>query len=270
MDEIKILTTKQFNDISSQHSFDPILLTKDYYITLLLYLIKDVKGIYFKGGTALQKIFLNHSRLSEDIDFSINRDVSEVKKEIINIIKNSKIFKGITKDKRVEKFVRITIHYKGFSEEKGTIFIDLNERDILLKKPEKHGIKHFYKSFIPEFSVSSLAKEEMIAEKVRAAITRNKPRDHFDIYKIIKSKIPINFKLVKEKCEQSDSEFSVIKMFNKAKQLKNRWNNDIEELLEEKISFQEIIKTLAKHFKLKEEKDRLKKANKEQIIFTKK
>lgn len=60
-----------FEDLVSTYGFDYDLLLKDYFISVLLYLLKDVKGIYFKGGTALQKIFLNHSRISEDIDFTI-------------------------------------------------------------------------------------------------------------------------------------------------------------------------------------------------------
>jgi len=59
MAEIKKLTNDEFNDISSKLPFNSIVLTKDYYVTLILYLIREVDGIYFKGGTALQKIFLN-------------------------------------------------------------------------------------------------------------------------------------------------------------------------------------------------------------------
>ena len=101
-------------------------------------------------------------------------------------------------------------------------------------------------------------KKEIIAEKVAAAIGRNKPRDHFDIYQIIKKNIPIDMKLVKKKCEQSGNEFSIIKMFNKANKLKHRWDSDMVPLLAEEISFEEVMKTLSKHFKLKEEKEKIK------------
>ncbi len=261
MDEIKIITEKEFLDIVSRHPFSLAILTKDYYITALLYLIKDVKEIHFKGGTALQKTFLDNSRLSEDIDFSVTSDIPKVKEEITKKIKESGIFEDITENKQVEKFVRIVVHYKGFSGEKGNILIDLNERDILLRKPEKHEIKHFYKPFIPEFSISILAKEEMIAEKVRAAITRNKPRDHFDIYKIIKAKIPIDLDLVEKKCKQTGNEFNVIKMFSKANKLKNLWDEDIIPLLAEEVSFQEVMRTLSRYFKLKDEKEKQKLAS---------
>ena len=47
-------------------------------------------------------------------------------------------------------------------------------------------------------------------------------------------------------------------MFNKAKKLKNRWDEDMMDLIADNISFQEVMKNLAKYFKLKEEKEKLK------------
>lgn len=256
MDEIKAINENMINNLSGEMGFNTKVLLKDYYITAILYLIKDIEGIYFKGGTALQKIFLNYSRLSEDADFTLTKDVEEIKEKIINILEKSKLFQKITKDKDVKGFTRLVVHYRGFSDEDGVVFVDLNQRAKLLMKPEKHQIEHFYKDSIPDFSLNILAKEELIAEKVAAAIGRNMPRDHYDIYKIIRAKIPINMEMVKEKCKQSNVEFEIIKMFNKAKKLKNRWDEDLLPLLSEEASFQEVMTTLARHFKLKEEKSK--------------
>lgn len=258
MAEIKRITENELRSILAEHPFSLNMLTKDCYITLLLYLMKDIKGLHFKGGTALQKTILHHSRISEDIDFSLTEELKRVKKEIISSIKKADMFKDITEDKRVEKFTRLIVHYKGFGGEDGSVFIDINERDILLQKPKKHKIHHFYEGFIPKFEVSIVSPEELVAGKVRAAITRNKPRDHYDLYRIVKEHIPINIKLVKQKCKQADEEFGIIRMFNKAKKLKNQWDKDLVPLLTEEVSFHEVIKTLAKHFRLKEEKERAK------------
>lgn len=259
MDKIKAIDENTINDLSGETGFNTKVLLKDYYITAILYLIKDIKGIYFKGGTALQKIFLNYSRLSEDVDFTLTKDVGEIKKEITSILKNSKLFEKIAKDKDVEGFTRLIIHYKGFSNEEGVVFIDLNKRAKLSMKPEKHEIKHFYQESIPRFYFNTVAKEEMIAGKMAAAIGRNQPRDHYDLYKTIKSKIPINLAVVKKKCKQSNYEFSIIKMFNRAKKLKKRWDEDLMPLLAEEADFKDVMTTLAKYFKLKEEKEKLKK-----------
>lgn len=259
MDQIKRISDEEFRDISSRFKFDRAKLTKDYFITVLLYLIRNIEGIYFKGGTALQKIFLDNSRLSEDIDFTLTRDVSKVKKEINNVINNSKLFGNIAEDKNVEGFLRIIVYYKGFDGQKDKLFIDLTERAKPMLDTEEYEVKHFYEPNIPKYSIKTLALRELIGEKIRATITRNKPRDHFDLYKIIRAKMPIDLEIAEKKCKQVGAEFSIIKMFNKAQTLKNRWDKDMVVLLAEPVSFQEVMKFLARHFKLKEEKNSYKK-----------
>ncbi len=261
MKKIIPITEDTFNNIVAQTRFTYALMLKDYYVTIILYLLKDIKGIYFKGGTALNKIFLKYARISEDVDYTISRDLKQVEKEIREVIENSEFFHSVNHDKRVEKFTRLIAHYKGFDNEQGTIFIDLNEKANLVLKPEEHKIPHHYSENVPQFSVMTLAKKEMMAEKVAATIGRNKPRDHFDVYMILKHNQPLDLELVKKKCESSGDEFDIIKMFNKAKKLKNKWDEDMEPLLAETITFQEVMQTLAKHFKLKGEKDKLKKIN---------
>lgn len=253
MAEIKGIEKDQFNLIVVEKGFAPELLVKDYYITVLLYLLKEVKGIYFKGGTALQKTLLDYTRLSEDIDFTLDRDLEEVKKEIMNRIKETRIFSAVSKEKEVTGFTRMVVHYET-DLGKSSVFIDLNQRANLLTKPEKMKIKHFYPN-LPTFEMHCLSTNEMIAEKMAATISRNKPRDHFDLHMLLKKGYGVNQELVKEKCKQAGDEFSIIRMFNQAKKLKKRWDEDTAGLLAEPVSFQEIMGTLAKHFRLKEEKE---------------
>ena len=257
MVEIKKLVRQEFEIIAGEHKFQQKLLAKDYYITILLYLLMHINGIYFKGGTALNKTILKHSRISEDIDFTLNSPLLETRKEIINAINSSGMFGRITQDKDVDKFVRMIVPYNTEIGE-GEIFIDLNERGKLLTKPQQIEIKHFYPN-IPKFTMSCLSQDEMVAEKMAAAIGRNKPRDHYDLYQIIKREIPIDLKLVEQKCIQSRYEFNIIKMFNQGQKLHKRWKDDLEPLLADEVTFKEIMTTLAMHFNLKVEKDKYKK-----------
>lgn len=258
MDKIKDITSGELEEIASEKGFSPTIIAKDYHIVLLLYLMKNLEGAYFKGGTALQKIFLNHARMSEDIDFTVTSEIEHKIKEITEKIEETGLFGKITRDKSVEGFTRLVVRYKDQFGNEGEIFIDLNKRGKLLLKTENHEIKHFYKNALPSFEMNTLAVEEMVAEKIAASISRNAPRDHFDIYMIIKAKMPMNLEMAKKKCEGSNNEFSIIKMFNKAQKLKNRWDVDLIPLLAEETSFQEVMTTLAKHFKLKEEKEKKK------------
>ena len=214
-----------------------------------------MKGIYFKGGTAINKILLNYARLSEDVDFSIGRNLEDIKTEITQIINGKKIFGSLTKDKDVEGFTRLIVPYLELG--KGTVFIDLNKRGRLLTRPEMRSIHHFYPT-IPKFMFPCLSQKEMIAEKMAATIGRNKPRDHFDLYMLLKNHYEIDLNMVKKKCEQSGYEFSIVRMFNRARKLKKRWDEDMAALLSAQVSFLEVMTTLAKHFNLKEEKEKLK------------
>jgi uncharacterized protein len=252
--ELTKINKKLIVDVVAHTGFDYDLMLKDYYVTVVLYLLRDVKGIYFKGGTALNKIFLDYARISEDVDYSLTRSIEEVEQEIKEVVEKSTFFEKVTHDKRVHKFTRLIAHYKGFDGEDGTVLIDLNERANLLLEPETYQIPHHYPESIPTFLVLTLAQKEMMAEKMAATIGRNKPRDHYDLYMILKHKFPIDISLVQKKCQASGNEFDIVKMFNRAKKLKNRWDADLGPLLVNQVTFQEVMRTLAKEFKLKEEK----------------
>ncbi len=252
-----IIPQDELRVIAGEKGFSFAILEKDYLVTYLLFLLKDVEGIYFKGGTALNKIFLNHARLSEDLDFTVTRDIKEIETEIKKSLQDT-MFQNITHDKKVDKFIRLVVHYHLYHQE-GTIFIDLNERGKLLLPPQTHEIQHFYPEYIPAYTVKTLHTQEMMAEKMAAAIGRNRPRDHFDLYNIIKHNFSLDFDLVKKKCESSGNEFDITKMFNKAKKLKNRWDEEMEQFLQEKIPFSQVMTTLANYFRLKNAKDRKKK-----------
>lgn len=263
MDEIKKISLEYLQKISAEQQFNLKLIIKDYYITLILFLLKNMAGMYFKGGTALQKMFLDYSRLSEDIDFTVIGDMQEIKAQIEKKLDETRMFGKITKDKHVEGFLRLVVPYKFIDGEEGTVFIDLNKRAKISFHPETHIVSHFYKEHIPPFSVQTVALREMIAEKMAATIGRNKPRDHFDLYKIIEKKLEIDVSLVKKKCIESGVEFNIIKMFNNGQKLHKRWHQDMVFLLKEDIPFQKVMQTLSTHFKLKEEKDKMKKTKQE-------
>jgi len=259
--EIAQISGDELQVIAGREGFDFTQLMQDYYVTAIVFLLKDIEGIHFKGGTALQKIFLNHTRLSEDADYTVSTDIDKLRKPIEKRIKESRLFQEVTKDKDVKGYLRLVAHYRDPFGDKGTVFIDLNSRASLVLKPERNNVSHFYEGYIPAFSVSTLALKELIAEKVAAAIARNQPRDHFDIYQIIRHDLPIDMKLVEKKCRSSGDEFNIIRMFDKAKTLKNRWDKDLLPLVREEVPFETVMKTLAKRFDLAGEKKRLRNLN---------
>ncbi|MDD3264042.1 MAG: nucleotidyl transferase AbiEii/AbiGii toxin family protein [Candidatus Nanoarchaeia archaeon] len=249
MDTIKELTKDELIEIISIRGFPQLLSLKDYYIIILLYILKDIKGIYFKGGTALQLTILNYSRLSEDIDFTITREIDLLIFEIKSEINKSNFFEKIIYENKNNDFVRLVVFYKNELAD-GKIYIDLNRKAKLFLLPNKIKLNHYYKN-IPEFEFYCLDIKEMVAEKIEAAIARNKPRDHYDIYQIIKKNIEIDFELVEKKCLSSGVKFDIIRMFNRANRLHNKWKVDLIPLLRNDVNFIEVMKTIYDYFNIK-------------------
>ena len=134
---MEIINESKLSYLAGKYNLNITYLEKDFYLTYLLYLIKDIKGLYFKGGTAIYKIFLNNLRLSEDLDFTIKGDLREIEKQIREKIKSNKVFREITYDKRVEHFTRLIVHYMTPYGDKSNIIIDLNKKSKNLFKTRR-------------------------------------------------------------------------------------------------------------------------------------
>ncbi|MDO8538298.1 MAG: nucleotidyl transferase AbiEii/AbiGii toxin family protein [archaeon] len=255
-----LISKAKLQNIAAEKGFNLIYLEKDYFLTALLYLMKDIDGLYFKGGTALNKIVFNHTRLSEDLDFTCTTKISEAKKKIEQIVKeNSNLFTGLETDKESEKFTRIQVYYKSYFREKEFINVDLNSHAKTYLEPEKKQVKHFYKE-LPDFSITMLNQKELVAEKIRALFQRNQPRDYFDAYQIISSKQKIDEKLVRQKLKEIGLNYDIDKIFKNAKKIYSKWEQETS-LTNKPITYKTAITTIAKHFKYKEKKKKTKKTN---------
>lgn len=239
---MEMISEDKLRYIAGEMGLNLIYIEKDYFLTQLLYLIREVKGIYFKGGTALNKIFLEHKRLSEDLDFAANRSVNEIRIEIESLIDKVGFFTRIETDKTTKEFVRYKVYYKSYFHKESFIILDINKKASIGLKPEVRKVPNFYGISL---SVNTLNRKELIAEKVRALITRNQPRDYFDVYYISK-KWSIDMNLVKIKTREAGESFDTERVFRNAQKIHSKWKDDIGPLTNDKLDFLECIKTLEK------------------------
>lgn len=250
MDEIKPIPLEELKVISGKLGFDLETTIKDYYLTLLLFHLSKISGLYFKGGTALNKMLLNHARLSEDLDFTVEGNLAAKERAIRNLVPKISGFTDIEHDKRMQQFVRLIAHYAN-NEIKGSIIIDLNGRSKLFLKPKSLELKHFYSGYIPSFKVSALNIGEMIAEKICATADRYAPRDYFDLYNIIKLKLPVSISLVRKKFKANNKKFEPRNIFKNTNRIFNSWEEDLLPLTSTKLPFAEVIGTISRFFNYK-------------------
>ncbi|MCK4322558.1 nucleotidyl transferase AbiEii/AbiGii toxin family protein [candidate division WOR-3 bacterium] len=246
--------------LSSKYKFRPAIIEKDYYLTLILNHIRDYLSdkIIFKGGTLLNKIYFDYKRLSEDLDFSFfNKD------ELNTRSKRSRAIRPI-KEKMPEFLEMLELKSdnpegEGFNESNQYIFkilyssvitgkegitkIEISLRNLPLNKPVYNRISHFYKdpftgeNLMPSNKVLCLSLKEAVAEKLRAAITREyiAIRDFYDLWHISGKGFDFHdkkfIKLFKKKLEEEQYEGDYSKNFGFDKnviiQLKRQIETDL-------------------------------------------
>jgi len=203
----------------------------DYYQHYILAKLYDVfNTIYFKGGTCLQKCY-GIKRFSEDLDFNYF-DV-EIKK-LIAFIENH--FGTKITDQYKNRFgTSFSIRFRGIlfngtNQSMCKLSFDFRNKDIF-KEPLKIIIRPVYHD-LPNYFLLALGQEEILAEKIRAILTRYKARDVFDLNELFLNKVGIDLDLVNKKLETYNKEFSY---------------EELEERLEEKRSiYDEEMKRLTR------------------------
>lgn len=162
---------------------------KDYFQEVILYnLFRKTNEFIFKGGTALYKLY-NLRRFSEDLDFSLNSplEVDAVENIIKEVIENDTF--SIKSIKRAYNTLLIKIACKGILTKYNTVRIDINLKNKILRK---FDVKSYVSQYIDinPFTMRVLTLEEITAEKIHCIFTRQKARDLFDLFFLLRIASP--------------------------------------------------------------------------------
>jgi predicted nucleotidyltransferase component of viral defense system len=143
--------------------------------------------VFFKGGTAL-RIAYNSPRFSEDLDFSATLDdIAPLEKAILNTLESIEK-EGIKAEiKESKKTTGGYLSIIGFSVGEEYVSIQL---EVSLRQGGKSGdVLTIDSDFMPPFPITVLKSEQLVGEKIQALLSRQKPRDFYDLYFIIRSSL---------------------------------------------------------------------------------
>ena len=186
-----------------------------------LYSIKEAKKTIFKGGTAI-KLMFGSNRFSEDLDFTTDLDknqigtlvskaVRQMQKQIPNLTtQDLKTIAGISKKIKVQTEI---------TKQPLTIKIDFSQREKV--DLVKQGV---VKTLLPVSStvlVAYMDPSEVLAEKVRAIISRTKGRDIYDMWYLLNKRITVDKKLISKKLAYYGERYDKNKLVQKIK----NWNS---------------------------------------------
>lgn len=203
---------------------------KDYLIDVALMSIsRSIKNeLIFKGGTCLYK-FYKLNRFSEDLDFTAVQDI-DVNKVAENVIADFALF-GIRarlhEKREPHNSILITIRaegplYQGTAGTAASLGIDVNKKSSVVMKPDALIYRSTYPD-IPPITVLCMAREEILAEKIRALMTRERARDLFDVYFLLKQGVTIGPSLIQDKLDYYGKKFDSNALLQRLSRLNAQW-----------------------------------------------
>ncbi len=221
-------------------------LEKDYVLTLILRRIYAEESwreiLIFKGGTALHKLYL-HRRLSLDLDFTASMpirlediqptlEVSEIAGEVKDVHEYDD---ALTIDR---------LAFVGPLQHLNSVKIDVSFREKVQMAPRQLALRTVHG---PPFEVTCMALEEILAEKIRAAMMRRMPRDYFDLWLMFQQD-GIAFDtlpdLVQAKLRTVGHPYTPDELWEPEGVLERLWMEDLRELMQDVPPFNTTFREL--------------------------
>ena len=227
---------------------------KDLALTCALLAVSETElrdHLAFKGGTAIKKVYYPDSRFSEDLDFTVT-DIDEKEAALLleslsNAEINSVTFGEVAEDGYTREGVRYRLPFTGPLDYGNSVRIDLSFRDDVILG---HIDRRVYSSYSEDLSstISCLSFPELMAEKIRAAMTRENPRDYYDMWAHL-NKIddkPTLRSLTQRKCTATGYSYDPSNIFDDAtlRRIDSAWKTQLQHLIPDYVEFAKILPQL--------------------------
>jgi predicted nucleotidyltransferase component of viral defense system len=185
---------------------------RDIVLTYVLRILSNdlLHQLAFKGGTCLKKVYFGKTgRFSMDLDFTAtNIKLEKLRSNIKQLLHNKNIyglhFEIIDENIRSESYLAVLEYsHKWNPGSQFELQVSYREKPALpmIKIPLFNELYFKYSEF-QKFAVYCMYKEELLSEKLRAALQRIRSRDLYDLYLFTKQHYDRNIvkKLAVIKC----------------------------------------------------------------------
>jgi len=238
------LNDREITSIAAKRGVPKGIVEKDAALTLILYALSGTplqKSAVFKGGTAIKKVYFSQARFSGDLDFTVP---NATEGQVLPAAASLRAFSqegfsfGDVEKEMTSAGLRLVLRYTGPLNYTQRVRFDFSFRDDLVVQPKALKIADEY--FSLSFKVQTMPIEEILAEKVRAAMTRKAPRDLYDLWYLSTNGIRLNAKLVASKFAFYNEKFN-FKLFSSEMGLfEETWKNDLQSFMPEVPPFEKV------------------------------
>lgn len=203
-----MITREQITALSKKLKTNETTVFREYLQILFLsrfYQLASTKEIFFKGGTCLHLLY-QAPRFSEDLDFTCQLS------EAVFSSFMAGFFAKFSQEEDVEFKKRKSLAGKRFLLAASPLVLgyrvfvnlDFSFREKALR-PQKSILETEYPVIFTAY-IHHLSREEILAEKIRAIMTRKKGRDLYDLWYLLNQGTKIENELVKKKLAYYDLE----------------------------------------------------------------
>lgn len=203
-------------NLARKFEIDEYSILREYLQILFLrdfYHLSESANVYFKGGTAI-RLLLHSFRFSEDLDFTAALSKTNVKKMVQTALEASNLEAPGLELELLSEMPRSLIHRIRFPTELSirplTIKLEFSFREKPLTR--KTSVIETELPVSPYPLIVHFDFEEILAEKIRAILTRNQGRDVFDFWYLLSKGIAINKQFARKKLSFYKKTFSIDKL----------------------------------------------------------
>lgn len=243
------------------------VIEKDYVITWILLALADSRledFLVFKGGTALKKIYFPDYRYSEDLDFTLRKEIAndDLLARLSESLKGLAREQGFQFDVPPEKIEKRTDSLTAYVNFVGPLQARLDSRSIkldftlsekLIFPIESKAVHSSYSDAVKK-SFATYSLEEILIEKLCAIIGRTEPRDIYDVNYLFGvgdidfHKIPVAFR-EKAQFKGIDPERLRGSLNDKKDKYERMWETRLEHQIKELPHLAEVLRELNRNLR---------------------
>ncbi len=200
--------------------------------------------LVFKGGTCLQKVY-GLNRFSQDLDFTQYKPVDiDALSSAIEIGLRGFGYPASFKNlkKRISATSNFMIQgplYQGTKTSLCSLHLEISGREEVLIKPEFKTIYPVYED-LPPYTFLIMDPVEILAEKLRALVTRNRARDLYDIHFLLKKNTSIDWDIIDAKMQYYEKTVNTKDIIDAIEEKEKLWKREMSQLVPAAGDFKDI------------------------------
>lgn len=188
-----MISPEEIKQLSTKYQASLLTIAREYAQHCFLsefYKIKNSDRLLFKGGTALRLIYQS-PRYSEDLDFTGVNNITypAIEDLLIETLRNLtawgfEIELNEAKETTGGYLAKMDFSFSGFRFQ---MKIEISFRKRHTKS--RGAVSRIKNEYIPHYDIYHLPLEEIVAGKISALLMRAKPRDWYDFYFFLHSRM---------------------------------------------------------------------------------